>query len=229
MREAFERLEGRALKLRETSTIDDSLFVVQGRSHTPPKIERIVWCGGVEPVLAQLGQAPELLAVAAQLLGQAEMDQLINQAHIKRPGDGLCFAFHQDSYHRRYGTDQFSDLNGRGSFLQTLTAIDAMSPDNGGLWVVPESHRLGHIHTPDGRLPDGAFDRSRAKPLYLEPGDVLLLGPFTIHGSEPNRSDRPRRLFINGFCSPGANRRVYPGCGTGLRVHAPDEPLPIAM
>lgn len=221
MREGFARLEQRALRLRETCTVDGSLFVVEGRHNAPPKIERIVWCGGFEPVLAELGRAPELLVVAAQLLGESEIDQLINQAHIKRPGDGLRFSYHQDSYHRRYGTAQFDDLNGRGSFVQTLTAVDPMSADNGGLWVVPGSQELGHIATLDGRLPEDAFDRSAAVAVRLDPGDTLVLSPFTVHGSEANVSSRRRRLFINGFCSAGANRRVYPGAGTGLRLQAP--------
>jgi hypothetical protein len=44
---------------------------------------------------------------------------------------------------------------------------------------------------------------------------VLLFGPYTFHRSLPNRSTRPRRVFINGFAHPGANSRVYPGDGAG--------------
>jgi ectoine hydroxylase-related dioxygenase (phytanoyl-CoA dioxygenase family) len=228
MRLAFERLEERARTLPTTSMVQGSLYVVEGRRAGPTKIERIVWCGGSEPALAQLGRAPQLLSVAAQLLGSNELDQLINQAHIKRPGDGLYFSFHQDSYHRRYGTPEFSDLNGRGSFVQALTAIDPTGPDNGGLWLVPNSHRAGHLRTVDGRLPTACFNRSDAEPVRLQPGDTLLLHPFTVHGSEPNGSHAPRRLFINGFCFPGANRRSYPGAGAGVRLHAPSEPPPPA-
>jgi hypothetical protein len=46
-------------------------------------------------------------------------------------------------------------------------------------------------------------------------GGVLLFGPYTFHRSLPNRSSRPRRVFINGYAAPGANRRVYPGEGAG--------------
>jgi ectoine hydroxylase-related dioxygenase (phytanoyl-CoA dioxygenase family) len=128
------------------------------------------------------------------------------------------FHFHQDSYHRRYGTELFTDVNGRGSFVQTLTAIDPMTADNGGLFVVPGSHLGGHIPTLDGRLPEGSFDRGAAIPVELAAGDTLLLSPFTIHGSGPNLGRVPRRVFINGFASPGANRRDYPGAGFGVRI-----------
>jgi ectoine hydroxylase-related dioxygenase (phytanoyl-CoA dioxygenase family) len=220
LRRAFSRLERRARALDETALVSGSLFVLKRTGAERVRIDRIVWCGGAEPVLGRLGRSPKLVEVAAQFLGAPELDQLVNQAHIKNPGDGLEFRFHQDSYHRRYGTELFSDLNGKGSFVQTLTAIDAMDPENGGLYVVPESHRGGHIPTADGALPDGSFDAARAVPVRLAPGDVLLLSPFTIHGSGPNLGTTPRRVFINGFCSAGANRRVYPGAGTGLRLRA---------
>jgi ectoine hydroxylase-related dioxygenase (phytanoyl-CoA dioxygenase family) len=217
---AFRRLEARAQQLSETALVEGSLFVVERRAERPLRIERIVWCGGAEPELGRLGRSPKLTVPASQLLGGPELDQLINQAHIKNPGDGVAFHFHQDSYHRRYGTELFEDVNGRGSFVQTLTAIDAMNADNGGLWVVPRSHRAGHIPTPDGRLPEGAFDRTAAVPLSVQAGDTILFGLFTVHGSGLNAGATPRRVFINGFCCPGANRREYPGAGTGLRLKA---------
>jgi ectoine hydroxylase-related dioxygenase (phytanoyl-CoA dioxygenase family) len=54
----------------------------------------------------------------------------------------------------------------------------------------------------------------------MEQGSVLLLGPYTVHGSKPNRSKNARRVFINGYAYPGANRRVYPGKGAGRKVVA---------
>jgi ectoine hydroxylase-related dioxygenase (phytanoyl-CoA dioxygenase family) len=220
---AFDRLEARAQGLTGKTTLQNSLVVVEPQGPAV-KIDRIVWCGGAEPVLGTLGRSPALLAAAASLLGSREMDQLINQAHIKNPGDGVRFDFHQDSAHRRYGTDLFHDVNGQGSFVQTLTALDPMDADNGGLFVLPESHRRGHVAPVDGKLPDGIFDLSRAVPLVLAPGDTLFMSPFTVHGSGPNRGATRRRLFINGFATPGANRREYPGAGCGFRVTAPFTP-----
>lgn len=220
---AFDRLERRAQGLREPTKIGDSLFVVEGRGHAV-RIDRIVWCGGAEPALGALGRSAALLATAAAVLGSREMDQLINQAHIKNPGDGVRFDFHQDSAHRRYGTDLFHDVNGSGSFVQTLTALDPMDAANGGLFVLPGSHRRGHVPLVDGKLPDGAFDLSRVIPLVLAPGDTLFMSPFTVHGSGPNCGTTRRRLFINGFATPGANRREYPGAGRGVRVTAPLDP-----
>ena len=216
----FRRLEERAVRLSAPAVVDGASFVVERRAGRPVRIERIVWCGAAEPELLRLGQKDSIVVPVAQLLGGPEMDQLINQAHIKNPGDGTTFHFHQDSYHRRYGTELFTDVNGRGSFVQALTAIDAMSAENGGLWVVPRSHLHGHIPTTDGRLPPGSFDAALAIPLTLDEGDTVMFGPFTVHGSGQNSGTTSRRILINGFACPGANRREYPGAGTGVRLKA---------
>jgi ectoine hydroxylase-related dioxygenase (phytanoyl-CoA dioxygenase family) len=215
--EAFERLEARAHQLEGPTTVNDTLFMVEPQA-AGVRIERIVWCGGIEPALGTHGRSPELLELAATLLGADELDQLINQAHIKNPGDSTEFAWHQDSYHRRYGTELWTDLDGRGSFVQTLTAVDAMNAENGGLVVVPESHLQGHLPTDTGKLAATSLDLRRAVALELAPGDAVVLSPFTIHGSSPNQSRTKRRVFINGFALPGANRRMYPGAGVGFRV-----------
>jgi ectoine hydroxylase-related dioxygenase (phytanoyl-CoA dioxygenase family) len=215
--DAFDRLRDRAVKLTQPQMIDGSYFVVDDH-----RINRIVWCGAAEPLLLKYGDDERLTLPASQLLGSDEMDQLICQAHFKLPADGVGFGWHQDSDHRRYGTDMWTDVNGRGSFVQTLMAVDVMNEENGPLMVVPGSGREGHQYlkqTPSSL--DALFD-GRAQPVLMEQGSVLLLGPYTVHGSKPNRSRHARRVFINGYAYPGANRRIYPGKGAGRKVLAPD-------
>jgi ectoine hydroxylase-related dioxygenase (phytanoyl-CoA dioxygenase family) len=220
MRAAFERLEAIARELGRTTTHRGSQFVIDPLDGGRIRIQRIVWCGAAEPVLSEFGADPRLLGMSARLLASDSMQQLINQAHFKLPGDGVEFPWHQDSTHRRYGQDEWRDLNGRGSYVQTATAIDEMDEDNGPLTFLPGSGKLGHLDLPpDGRLPEG-LDPGRAEVVPMRPGDVVLFGPFTVHRSLPNRSTRPRRVFINGYAYPGANARVYPGEGAGRLLHA---------
>mgnify|MGYP006188705867 CR=1 FL=1 len=223
MREAFERLEATARGLRETTMVDGSQFVVEAEADAADhdvRIQRVVWCGGAEPILSQFGKDTRLLEIASRLLGGREFDQLINQAHFKFPGDGVQFDWHQDSRHRRYGTDLWTDIDGRGSFIELVTAIDASTRSNGPIQFIPGTHRLGHLDCVPGTslLPEQSFDRARAVAVPMRPGSVLAFGPFVFHGSRPNLSAAPRRTFLNGFALPGANRRVYPGEGAGRRV-----------
>jgi ectoine hydroxylase-related dioxygenase (phytanoyl-CoA dioxygenase family) len=221
MRGAFDRLKDDATRLDGPAMVRGTQFVVE-RVHengsSRVRIDRIVWCGAAEPVLSAFGRDRRLVRLAAQLLGVDAMSQLINQAHFKLPGDGVAFPWHQDSTHRRYGRDEWKDLNGRGSYVQTIIALDDVTEDNGPLEFLPGSCLRGHLDLPpEGDLPDD-LDASSAVAATMRAGSVLLFGPYTIHRSLPNRSDQPRRIFINGFAFPGANSRVYPGDGAGRMV-----------
>jgi ectoine hydroxylase-related dioxygenase (phytanoyl-CoA dioxygenase family) len=179
------------------------------------RIHRVVWCGACEPVLSDYGADPRLMRPAAELLGSATMNQLINQAHYKMPGDGVEFEWHQDSTHRRYGHPDWIDVNGRGSYVQTAIAIDPMRENNGPLRFIPGSGRRGHVSDPKHRI---AVENAVA--LTMNPGDVVLFGPYVFHSSAPNRSNDPRRTLINGYAAPGANSRDYPGRGSGRLLYA---------
>ena len=222
MRRAFGRLERAARRLQEPSLHRGAYFVVHGT-----RIDRIVWCGAAERVLLDVGADPRLLAIAAGLLGSEEMSQLINQAHFKLPGDGVAFPWHQDSTHRRYGTPEWQDLNGRGSYVQTVIALDDVTEENGPLEFIPGSCRSGHLDLVNGALPAG-MDAGTGVAATMQAGSVLVFGPYAIHRSLPNGSSVPRRVFINGYAYPGANARVYPGEGAGRMLRYEGGPFRLA-
>jgi ectoine hydroxylase-related dioxygenase (phytanoyl-CoA dioxygenase family) len=218
MRAAFDRLERTAARLSASTMVRGSQFVLRPRPGGPPAIQRVVWCGAAEPVLSRYGRDPRLLKPAALLLGSRVMHQLINQAHFKLPGDEVSFPWHQDSTHRRYGGSEWKDVNGNGSYVQSVTAVDRIRRDNGPLELIPGSCKLGHLGLrDDGALP-ADVDARAAISIAMDPGSVVFFGPYTIHRSRPNRSDTPRRVLINGFACPGANSRTYPGQGADRRV-----------
>ena len=128
------------------------------------------------------------------------------------------FPWHQDSEHRKYGTEYWKDLNGRGSYVQSLTAIDDVTKENGPVHFVPHSGKRGHLYLERGDIPRESFYQADYLTPELKAGSVVLFGPYTVHGSQPNKSTKPRRVFINGFCYPGANSFSYPGCHQGLPV-----------
>jgi ectoine hydroxylase-related dioxygenase (phytanoyl-CoA dioxygenase family) len=64
----------------------------------------------------------------------------------------------------------------------------------------------------NSRLPP-QFHQEDAITLAASPGDTLFFGPYTAHASFANTSQSYRRVLINGYASPGANSRDYPGDG----------------
>lgn len=215
MREAFERLHAESQTLGGATGIHREARFVFERDH----LHRVVWAGAVEPSLLRVSEDPRLLEPAAQLLGSEQVVQLLNQCHFKLPGDGVAFAWHQDSQNRHYGTPDWTDVNGRGSFVQSILAVDPTPAESGPLEVYPGSCAAGHLGL-SGDESEIPFDASQREVLVLPAGAVVFFGPYTIHGSGPNRSPRPRRVLINGYASPGANRFAYPGCGTGRTLQA---------
>jgi len=221
VRQAFERLEHRATALGESRVEDGAQFVVDTRSDLDGtrrrRIQRIVWACALDPLLDRVGQDPRLVRAAGRLLRSREVAHIVSQAHFKIPGDGVEFPWHQDSRHRRYGTTDWRDVNGDGSYVQTVLAIDDADASNGPLEFLPGSWRLGHVDRA-GRGARVAHELVRAvEPvsIALRAGDVVLFGPYAFHRSEPNGSTRPRRAFLNGYATPGANFRLYPGRSAG--------------
>lgn len=238
VRAAFERLYATAQRLRTTGDHEGAHFVLRapaaddGDDARDVIVQRIVWAGGAEPALLALSADARLLQPALQLLGTSSCEQLLCQAHFKMPGDGVSFDWHQDIQHRDKGPGTWRDVNGRGSYVQTLLLVDDMTVDNGPLLFLPDGACTLDAR---GRLARGAdtalpmpatgagdygvahvvVDEARAVTVTGAAGDVLLFGPYAVHGSRANTSRASRRVLINGYAAPGANGRVYPGRGSG--------------
>ncbi len=224
MRAGFDRLLEMAYSLSEAGIHKGSDFAIDRLESGRIIIQRISWCGAAEPVLLAYGKDHRLLRMASQLLGSNEMNQLINQAHFKIPGDNVAFPWHQDSEHRGYGKPWWKDVNGRGSFVQQAIAIDDITEENGPLKFIPGSCKWGHLGLLRRSEEEcrAIVNPSDAITGIMKAGSVALFNPYIIHGSEPNRSQKPRRVFINGYAYPGANSRTYPGRGAGRLLKITD-------
>jgi hypothetical protein len=228
MQTCFEELEKIAGELSGTGLHRGAHFVL-GEKDGRQVLHRIVWAGGCQSYLLAIGGDARLTVPCAQLLRSHVMDHLLNQAHFKRPHDGVAFDWHQDIQHRDKGGGEWTDVNGSGSFVQTLIVLDEMTPDSGPLKFMPGSSRWGRVEFGGGAgdKPSRATNAPTQDPdanavtITAQPGDTIFFGPYTAHASVENTSDKYRRVLINGYASPGANRRVYPGDGAGRRLSAP--------
>jgi ectoine hydroxylase-related dioxygenase (phytanoyl-CoA dioxygenase family) len=82
-------------------------------------------------------------------------------------------------------------------------AVDASTTENGCLRVIPGSHRTQRLaqHRDNDsaglalhlELEASEFDESQAEDIVLDAGQISLHDVYLYHGSEPNRSEHPRR------------------------------------
>lgn len=212
---SFNLLYSTSKNLKETQFIKNSKFVINDHD-----LSRIVWCSGFCPELLDFAKDSRLLDPVSYLLGDHKMDLIINQAHFKMPGTKVNFPYHQDSQNRCYGTELWSDVNKKGSFVQSIIAIDEVTHDNAPIKVFPKSHLEGHLYL--NKMTEDTLNEKlkeyESQVLLMSPGDVVFFHPYLIHGSEANNSTKSRRVFINGYASKNANKRIYPGCGTGMPI-----------
>ncbi len=192
MAEAAERLRALGRELAAALPLDGedakgeikiehagSQFVFSG-ADGPRRLLRVVWAGGCEPDFLAIGRDARLTAIVGQILGSSTAVHLLNQLHAKFPHDGLEFEPHQDSEHRRYGTPEWRDVDGRGSYVQAVVAIDDSTPDNGPLVFYPQSGRQGHLDPGTVRR---TYQDRPGVPALLKAGSAAFFGPYVVHRS----------------------------------------------
>ena len=96
-----------------------------------------------------------------------------------------------------------------------MIAIDKITENNGPLWIIPNSNKQGTLSEDQIQK---MVDINQKLVITMNEGDVAFWSPYLIHGSEPNLSTQSRNTLINGFCLTDANKRIYSGCGTGIRI-----------
>lgn len=131
----------------------------------------------------------------------------LNYMHISKPPDTGCLssrhALHQDLW--------YYPLSNEDKIIAAWTALQYVGRKNGGLSVVPGSHKTGlHIHHypkwPSVNykyygINDDAFSKFAAKRIHLEmyPGDTVFFHPYLIHGSGANLSKNTRKAIVTHF------------------------------
>ena len=116
------------------------------------------------------------------------------QCLYKEPVGGHPKHLHQDS---AYFEHRFEGP------VATLNYVVETNLDNGALYVVPGSHKLGtlpHVNTFSHLgLDEAEWPWERALPIIGSPGDGIFFHYRTIHGSRENHSDKARPVFINRY------------------------------
>ena len=125
----------------------------------------------------------------------------IEKINFKKPG-GDGFKPHQDS---QAGWDTYADF-----FISVLVCIDEATIENGCLQIVGGEHSKG-LYTSFEPIPDDEMAKMDVIPVPTKPGDVIFFDSFAPHSSEPNHTDKTRRIYFATYnkASAGDHHEAY--------------------
>ena len=170
-----------------------------GHSAAEPRVRRIKSPDLQHDVYARTLRHPAILDLVEQLIGPG-VRYRSTKLNLKSAGYGSPVEWHQDWAFYPHTNDDI---------LAVGVCIDAMSDANGGLLVVPGSHRGPlYDHHQDGwfvgAITGAEVDSAQVAQLEVPAGGISLHHVRTVHGSVPNRSPRPRRLLLLELCAVDA-------------------------
>lgn len=144
--------------------------------------------------------------IGAVLEGLFGEEPLATQSMLYfKPAGARGQALHQDNFYLKVEP---------GTCIAAWVALDPADRENGGLEVVPGTHKMD-IFCPEESDRSVSFTREyvpvppglKAVPVDLKPGDVLFFNGSLVHGSQPNVSaDRFRRSFICHYIGRSSER-----------------------
>jgi len=171
-----------------------------GHSAEQPKLRRVANPADVSEAYRKVLWDGKVADAVADLIGP-DVKFHHCKLNIKLPGMETRVDWHQDHPFDPHTNDDM---------VTTLTLLDDMTEENGCLRVVPGSQRERHSHYRDGVFVGKTADElaedfaRRSLPIEGEAGDVCFMHTWTVHGSAPNRSVRPRRLLICDYTAADA-------------------------
>ncbi|MDN3026814.1 phytanoyl-CoA dioxygenase family protein [Streptomyces sp. S.PB5] len=181
------------------------------RGHFEPR-------GGTDPlgVYPRVMQPHEINSLAREVLLDARLREVLETLFGEevlaaqsmfyfKPPRARGQALHQDNFYLRVEP---------GTCVAAWVACDVIDRENGGLEVVPGTHRMD-LFCPEEADEGVSFAREYVPPpaglatvpVDMTPGDVLFFNGSLVHGSQPNRTEgRFRRSFIGHYVGASAER-----------------------
>jgi phytanoyl-CoA hydroxylase len=172
-----------------------------GHSAAIPGLRRVQSPEEVSDVFANTMRAARTVDMCAELIGPA-LRFHHGKVNSKMPGTATAVKFHQDFPFQPMTNDDI---------ITCLLFLDDVTLENGPLEVVPGTHKgpiYSHWH--GGRFTGAVADSVKDEHIGNlvkctgKAGSVCLMHARLLHGSAPNKSDKPRTLYITTYYAEDA-------------------------
>jgi ectoine hydroxylase-related dioxygenase (phytanoyl-CoA dioxygenase family) len=233
LRDRYER-DGYAYPIRVLSDEQTQHYLVRYHAHVDRNRARLAALPANQKYLVlsethfaarwayELVTNPRILDAVEQVIGPNILAWGTNW-FSKMPGDKAYVSWHQDGTYWNLAP------------VKVVTAWLALTPSNqtnGGLRVVPGTHRQPMLPQRETYAPDNALsrgqeiavevDEAQAVCLSLQPGEMSLHHIWIVHGSNANTSSIPRIGLAIRYVSPEV-KQDSPGKPHALLVRGRDD------
>ena len=218
--------EGRAYEVDGNRYVDAGAVTVQ-LEHRPgsPSLRVVEPFHALDPVFDRLVDDARLVDPMCDLVGAPRVGLWTDKLNFKPPHDGSEFRWHQDSPYWAHACRHLDQLP------NVMLALDDADEENGCLRVVRGSHRHGLLPGREGEGVLGPlftdprhFDLQAQVAAAMPAGSLVFFSPHTVHGSEPNRSERMRRAMVLTYQPSGFDQFKAPGRREAAASGARSEP-----
>ena len=176
---------------RDVAANGDLFDLEPGHTRAHPQVRRVKNPTAVNQVYESVMRSASVLDRVQQLIGPDIRFQG-TKLNMKSAGIGSPVEWHQDWAFYPHTND---DL------LAVGVVIDDMTLDNGCLLVLPGSqkgtvfdHHVSGMFV--GSVDPGLVDAASCVPIEAPAGSITIHHARLLHGSAPNTSGQPRRLFL---------------------------------
>ena len=205
IRDETDRIVQGAAEVTESNALYD---LEDSHTREEPRVRRIKNPVQASPVFKNLAANDAILRILRPILGE-DIRFHHGKMNMKYAEYGAPVEWHTDWAFYPHTNDDV---------LEVGVLLDDCDGENGPLLVIPGSHTgPAYDHHADGYF-CGAMDPrkaevdfSKAVALTGPAGTITLHHVRTVHGSDLNRSDHPRRLLLYGYTAADA----WPLTGTG--------------
>ena len=181
---------GKAMMYFESSRIDQSRILSRVENFVP-----------FHDGFSELITRRKMLQAVNDLFGEPSV-LFKDKINFKLAGaDG--FKEHQDV---QAGWDDYASLH-----ITAMVAIDETNAANGSLEMIPGMHKQGLLGEMWAPLTHAHTSHASYVPVHCQPGDAVFFDSYTPHRSQPNKTDKARRVLYITYnkLSEGDHRLQY--------------------
>ena len=186
----YPEVPGKYMMYFEKSQVDDSRILCRIENFVP-----------YHEGFSKLITARRMQQAVSELFGE-EAVLFKDKINFKLPG-GDGFKEHQDV---QAGWDEFANLH-----ITAMIAIDETNEANGSLEMIAGMHRQGVLGSMWAPLTDEDTKHVDYVAVHCKPGDAVFFDSYAPHRSQPNRTDKARRVLYITYNrkSEGDSRAKY--------------------